>query len=58
MREALRWMEEKDRVRAAKLEQLRDDIRQGIDSGTSQTWSSEEGKREGHAQRAPKPIVR
>lgn len=51
-------MEEKDRVRAAKLEQLRDDIRQGIDSGTSQTWSSEEGKREGHAQRAPKPIVR
>ena len=55
VREALRLMEEKDRVRAAKLEQLRDDIRQGIDSGSSQTWSSEEVKREGRARRAPKP---
>jgi antitoxin ParD1/3/4 len=42
-------------LRAAKLEQLRDDIRQGMDSGASQTWSAEEAKREGRARRARKP---
>jgi len=55
VREALRLMDEQDRLRAAKLDQLRDDIRQGMDSGASQTWSVEEAKREGRARRARKP---
>ncbi len=54
VREALRLMDEQDRLRAAKLEHLRDDIRQGLDSGTSQPWSAEEAKREGRARRERK----
>ena len=42
VREALRLMSEQDRLRAARLEQLRDDILQGLDSGPSSTWSVEE----------------
>lgn len=55
VREALRLMDEQDRLRAARLEQLRDDIHQGMDSGPSQTWSVEEAKREGRARRARRP---
>lgn len=55
VREALRLMDEQDRLRAAKLEQLREDIRQGLGSGASLTWSAEEAKREGRARRARKP---
>lgn len=51
VREALRLMDEQDRLRAAKLEQLRDDIRQGVNSGPSKAWSAEETKREGRARR-------
>lgn len=51
VREALRLMDEQDRLRAAKLEQLRKDIRQGLNSGPSQAWSAEEAKQEGRAQR-------
>ena len=38
VREALRLMDEQDRMRAAKLEQLRQDIRAGLDSGVSTAW--------------------
>ncbi len=55
VREALRLMDERDRLRTAKLEQLREDIRQGFDSGPGQAWSAEETKREGRARRARKP---
>lgn len=54
VREALRLMDEQDRLRAAKLVQLRDDIRQGLNSGPSKAWSAEEAKREGRARRARK----
>ena len=54
VREALRLMDEQDRLRAAKLEQMRDDIRQGLNSGPSQAWSGEEAKQEGRARRARK----
>ena len=54
VREALRLLDEQDRLRAVKLEQLRKDIRQGLASGPSQTWSAEEAKREGRARRARK----
>ncbi len=54
VREALRLMDEQDRLRAARLQQLREDIRQGLDSGPSQAWGAEEVKREGRARRARK----
>ena len=54
VREALRLMDEQDRLRAAKLEHLRDDIRQGLNSGPSRTWNVADAKRDGRAQRARK----
>jgi antitoxin ParD1/3/4 len=41
-------------LRAAKLEQLRDEIRQGLNSGPSKAWSAEDAKREGRALRTRK----
>jgi antitoxin ParD1/3/4 len=52
VREALRLMEEQDRMRAAKLEQLRQDIREGLASGEPTPWDAEEIKREGRKRRA------
>jgi antitoxin ParD1/3/4 len=47
VREALRLMEEQDRLRAVKLDQLRWDIREGVESGPPTSWKVEEMKREG-----------
>ncbi len=52
IREALRLMEEQDRVRAAKSAQLRQDIQDGLNSGAPTPWDPEEIKREGRNQRA------
>jgi antitoxin ParD1/3/4 len=52
VREALRLMEEQDRVRAAKLEQLRQDICEGLNSGEPTPWDPEEIKQEGRKRRA------
>jgi antitoxin ParD1/3/4 len=52
VREALRLMEEQDRMRAAKLEQLRQDIRDGLNSGEPTVWNPEEIKVEGRKRRA------
>lgn len=38
VREALRLMEEQDRLRQAKLDELRRDVRKGLDSGSSEPW--------------------
>lgn len=51
VREALRLMEEQDRVKAARLEQLRREVRDGLDSGAPQVWDPEQVKREGRAKR-------
>lgn len=51
VREALRLMEEQDQLRAARLEQLRQDIREGLDSGKPTPWDAEEIKREGRQRR-------
>ena len=51
VREALRLMDEKDRVRAVKLEQLRQDLRDGLDSREPTPWDAEEIKREGRKRR-------
>ena len=52
VREALRMMEAQDQLRAAKLEQLRQDIREGLESGDPTPWDAEEIKREGRQRRA------
>ncbi|MBS0318184.1 MAG: type II toxin-antitoxin system ParD family antitoxin, partial [Proteobacteria bacterium] len=39
------------RVKAARLEELRRDIRDGLESGMPATWDPEEVKREGLARR-------
>jgi antitoxin ParD1/3/4 len=52
VREALRLMEEQDRLRAVKLEQLRLEIREGIESGPATPWSAQETKRSGRKRRA------
>jgi antitoxin ParD1/3/4 len=52
VREALRLMEEKDRLLGAKLDQLRQDIRDGVNSGPAEPWDPEEIKREGRARLA------
>jgi len=49
VREALRLMEEQDRMRAIKLEQLRQDIRDGINSGEPEPWNAEAIRQEGRA---------
>lgn len=38
VREALRLMEAQDRLRAVKLEQLRQDVCEGIESGPATPW--------------------
>jgi antitoxin ParD1/3/4 len=40
-------MEAQDELRSLKLEQLRRDIREGLDSGPARPWSPSEMKREG-----------
>jgi antitoxin ParD1/3/4 len=52
VREALRLMEEQDRMRSAKLEQLRQEIREGLASGKPTPWDAEEIKREGREKRS------
>lgn len=51
VREALRLMDERDSLRAAKLEQLRQDIRAGLNSGPAADWNPEQVKREARARR-------
>jgi len=54
VREALRLMDEQDRLRAAKLEQLRQDVGAGLRSGPSEAWDANEVKRKGRGRRTAK----
>jgi len=54
VREALRLMDEKDRLRQARLDQLRNDIHEGMESGAAKPWDADQVKREGRARRASK----
>jgi len=47
VREASRLMETEDQLRAVRLEQLRQDIREGLESGPAKPWNMTELKREG-----------
>jgi antitoxin ParD1/3/4 len=49
VREALRLMEAQDQMRAIKLEQLRQDIREGLDSGSAGELDAEVIKQRGRA---------
>lgn len=54
VREALRLMDEQDRLRQAKLDELRAAVRQGLDSGTSAPWDAAAVKQKARARRAAK----
>lgn len=54
VREALWLLDENDRLRLAELTQLRQDIQEGLDSGSAMAWDATETKREGRAMRAGK----
>jgi antitoxin ParD1/3/4 len=54
VREALRLMDEKDRMRAAKLDQIRQDVQEGLNSGSATVWDPGETKRAARARRATK----
>ena len=56
VRDALRLMDEKDRMRATKLDQLRQEIHEGLSSGPATAWDREEVKRNGRAKRAAKTV--
>jgi antitoxin ParD1/3/4 len=52
VREALRLMDDQDQMRAVRLDQLRQDVRKGLDSGPSEAWDAEAMKLQGRARRA------
>ena len=54
VREALRLMEEQDRLRAARLEQLRQEVHAGLESGPPTAWDPEQSKGDGRAKRQGK----
>ncbi len=45
VREALRLMELEDEIRGIKLQQLREDIQEGLNSGAAKSWNPEGLKR-------------
>lgn len=54
VREALRLMDEQDHLRAAKLAQLRQNLRAGLESGPAVDWDAGLVKGEGRARRQGK----
>lgn len=54
VREALRLMEEQDRLRVAKLEELRSEVLRGLHSGPSEPWDAAGLKAKARAVRAAK----
>jgi antitoxin ParD1/3/4 len=54
VREALRLMDEQDRLRAVKLDQLREDVRQGLASGAARPWNAAQAKSQARARRSQK----
>ena len=57
VREALRLMNEQDRLRQVKLDELRREVRKGLDSGTSEQWDAAAVKVKARARRAAKPTT-
>lgn len=57
VREALRLMDEQDRLRQAKLDELRREVRKGLDSGSSEQWDAAAVKAKARARRTAKPTA-
>ena len=57
VREALRLMDEQDRLRQAKLDELRREVRKGLDSGPSEQWDATSVKAKARARLANKAAV-
>ena len=55
VREALRLMDEQDRLRQAKLDELRGEVRRGQDSGTGEPWDVTAVKAKARARRIAQP---
>jgi antitoxin ParD1/3/4 len=55
VREALRLMDEQDRLRQARLDELRSAVQQGLDSGASENWDAAALKATARARRATTP---
>ncbi len=54
VREALRLLEEQDRLRQLKLEELRRQIRKGLESGPGEPWDAAALKQKARARRTSK----
>lgn len=54
VREALRLMDEKDQLRIARLNSLRQDVQAGLDSGPAASWDASEIKGAARAKRQGK----
>ena len=52
VREALRLLQEQDRLREAKLEELRREVRKGLDSGPGEPWDAAMLKEKARSRRA------
>ena len=57
VQEALRLMAAQDRIRATKLDLLRQDIQEGLNSGSATNWNPDEVKREGRKRRAARNTI-
>ena len=55
VREALRLMEQQDQLRLVKREELRREVRKGLDSGVGEQWDAASVKHKARARRAAKP---
>lgn len=55
VREGLRLVDEQDRLRQAKFDELRREVLKGLDSGTSEPWDATALEAKARARRAAKP---
>ena len=56
VREALRLMEEQDRLRQVKLDALRGEVRKGLESGASEPWDPKALKKKARSRLATKTV--
>ncbi|WP_432743408.1 type II toxin-antitoxin system ParD family antitoxin [Methylobacter sp. G7] len=56
MREALRLMEERDQLRELRLEELKRDLQQGINSGSATSLDIDDIKKRGRGRLAAQPV--
>ena len=57
VREALRLMDEQDRLRQVKFDELRSEVRKGLDSGASDPWDATTVKAKARDHHAAKATV-